>query len=209
MPEEQMAEEEEDEDDEMDEEYTPEMADELMRRGLILGGGLVSMPSVFRLNVKRLPVMCVCKQASMYPIFLLLWMSLVCQPCSHLLCHSTVNCQLPYCSSVCETQSMCQWYAASHHVISLLTLLMWYADNTEEYDSEGSESDEDEENRAGLNSIYAGGDSDDDEEESDDSDEADDGFVHRSSVIIEEVKDGEHDVAQITTTIAAKVSQAQ
>lgn len=86
---------------------------------------------------------------------------------------------------------------------------MWYADNTEEYDSEGSESDEDEENRAGLNSIYAGGDSDDDEEESDDSDEADDGFVHRSSVIIEEVKDGEHDVAQITTTIAAKVSQAQ
>jgi len=33
--------------------------------------------------------------------------------------------------------------------------------------------------------------------------------VHRSSVIIEEVKDGEHDVAQITTTTAAKVSQAQ
>lgn len=43
-----MAEEAEDEDDEMDEEYTPEMADELMRRGLILGGGLISMPSVFK-----------------------------------------------------------------------------------------------------------------------------------------------------------------
>ncbi len=85
---------------------------------------------------------------------------------------------------------------------------MWYADNTEEYDSEGSESDEDEEYGAGLNGIYAGGDSDDDEEESDDSDEADDGFVHRSSVIIEEVKDGEH-VAQITSTTVPKVSQAQ
>jgi len=48
MPEEQMVEEEEDEDDEMDEEYTPEMADELMRRGLMLGGGLISMPSVFK-----------------------------------------------------------------------------------------------------------------------------------------------------------------
>ncbi|DBA76324.1 hypothetical protein WJX77_009009 [Trebouxia sp. C0004] len=115
MPEEQMAEEEEDEDDEMDEEYTPEMADELMRRGLMLG------------------------------------------------------------------------------------------DNTEEYDSEGSDSDEDEEYGAGLNGIYAAGDSGDDEEESDDSDEADDGFVHRSSVIIEEVKDGQHDVAQITTTTAAKI----
>ena len=43
-----MAEEEEDEDDEMDEEYTPEMADELMRRGLILGGELISMASVFK-----------------------------------------------------------------------------------------------------------------------------------------------------------------
>ncbi len=31
-------EEEEDEDEEMDEEYTPEMANELMRTGLILGG---------------------------------------------------------------------------------------------------------------------------------------------------------------------------
>lgn len=45
MPEEQMVEEGEDEDDEMDEEYTPEMADELMRRGLMLGGGLISVPS--------------------------------------------------------------------------------------------------------------------------------------------------------------------
>lgn len=48
MPEEQMVEEEEDEDDEMDEEYTPEMADELMRRGLMLGGGLISVPSDFK-----------------------------------------------------------------------------------------------------------------------------------------------------------------
>ena len=36
MPEEQQGEEEEDDDEEMDEEYTPEMAQELMRRGLIL-----------------------------------------------------------------------------------------------------------------------------------------------------------------------------
>lgn len=36
MPEEQQMEEEEDEDEEMDEEYTPEMAQELIRRGLIL-----------------------------------------------------------------------------------------------------------------------------------------------------------------------------
>lgn len=35
-----MPEEEEEEDDDMDQEYTPEMADELMRRGLILGGML-------------------------------------------------------------------------------------------------------------------------------------------------------------------------
>lgn len=35
-----MPEEEEEEDDEMHQEYTPEMADELMRRGLILGGKL-------------------------------------------------------------------------------------------------------------------------------------------------------------------------
>ena len=48
MPEEQMVEEGEDEDDEMDEEYTPEMADELMRRGLMLGGGLISVPSDFK-----------------------------------------------------------------------------------------------------------------------------------------------------------------
>lgn len=48
MPEEQMPEEEEDEDDEMDEEYTPEMADELMRRGLMLGGGFISVPSVLQ-----------------------------------------------------------------------------------------------------------------------------------------------------------------
>ena len=40
MPEDQMPEEEEEEDDEMHQEYTPEMADELMRRGLILGGKL-------------------------------------------------------------------------------------------------------------------------------------------------------------------------
>ena len=40
MPEEgfQEDEDEEEEDDEMDEEYTPEMANELLRRGLILGG---------------------------------------------------------------------------------------------------------------------------------------------------------------------------
>lgn len=37
MPEEQQLEEEEDEDEDMDEEYTPEMARELMKRGLILG----------------------------------------------------------------------------------------------------------------------------------------------------------------------------
>ena len=36
MPEEQQVEEEEDEDEDMDEEYTPEMARELMKRGLIL-----------------------------------------------------------------------------------------------------------------------------------------------------------------------------
>ena len=44
----------------------------------------------------------------------------------------------------------------------------------------------------------------DDDEESDDSDEAD-GFTHRSSVIIEEVHDVEHDGIHITSATAAKV----
>ena len=73
-----------------------------------------------------------------------------------------------------------------------------FADNTEDYDSEGSESDEDNEYNV-ANGLY-----DDDEEEDedllDDSDE--DEFVQRSSVIIEEVNDDEHGLAQVT---AAKV----
>ncbi|KAL3153444.1 hypothetical protein ABBQ38_011778 [Trebouxia sp. C0009 RCD-2024] len=111
MPEEQQMEEEEDEDEEMDEEYTPEMAQELIRRGLILNG-------------------------------------------------------------------------------------------TEEYDSEGSDSDEDENLEGPANGIY--GEDSDDDDESDDSDEAD-GFSHRSSVIIEEVHDVEHDGMHITSATAAKI----
>ena len=65
-----MAEEEEDEDDEMDEEYTPEMADELMRRGLILGGGLISMPSVFKTQYTKVPCDVCAHHASMYARFL-------------------------------------------------------------------------------------------------------------------------------------------
>ncbi|KAL3141962.1 hypothetical protein ABBQ32_004608 [Trebouxia sp. C0010 RCD-2024] len=111
MPEEQQMEEEEDEDEEMDEEYTPEMAQELIRRGLILNG-------------------------------------------------------------------------------------------TEDYDSEGSDSEEDGDFEGAANGIYD--EDSDDDEESDDSDEAD-GFTHRSSVIIEEVHDVEHDGIHITSATAAKV----
>jgi len=81
--------------------------------------------------------------------------------------------------------------------------LFTHADGAEEYDSEGSDSDEDEEYGEGPNGMYE--EDSDNEDDSDDSDEADDGFVHRSSVIIEEVNDGEHDVAQVTTTTSAKV----
>jgi len=70
MPEEQMAEEEEDEDDEMDEEYTPEMADELMRRGLILGGGLISMPCVFKTQYTKVANDVCAHHASMYAMVL-------------------------------------------------------------------------------------------------------------------------------------------
>lgn len=89
-------------------------------------------------------------------------------------------------------------------ILTRHTIGVAHADNAEEYDSEESDSDEDEEYGEGINGMYDGEDSD--EEESDDSDEADDGFVHRSSVIIEEVQDGEGDVAHVTTTAAAKVS---
>ena len=75
-----------------------------------------------------------------------------------------------------------------------------HADGAEEYDSEGSDSDEDDEHEH-ANGIFEG-DQSEEEEESDDSDEAD-GFVHRSSVIIEEVHDGEHGAAQITTAVTA------
>lgn len=75
-------------------------------------------------------------------------------------------------------------------------------DGTEEYDSEGSDSDEDENLEGPANGIY--GEDSDDDDESDDSDEAD-GFSHRSSVIIEEVHDVEHDGMHITSATAAKV----
>ncbi len=70
MPEEQMVEEGEDEDDEMDEEYTPEMADELMRRGLILGGGLISMPFVFKTQYTKVASDVCARHSSMYARFL-------------------------------------------------------------------------------------------------------------------------------------------
>ena len=78
-----------------------------------------------------------------------------------------------------------------------------FADNLVEYDSEGSESDDDDELEGSLNGMYAEQDSDD-EDTSDDSDEADEGFVHRSSVIIEDVSDGEFGLAQVIT--ATKVT---
>lgn len=77
-----------------------------------------------------------------------------------------------------------------------------FADGTEEYDSEGSDSEEDEDFEGAANGIYD--EDSDDDEESDDSDEAD-GFTHRSSVIIEEVHDVEHDGIHITSATAAKV----
>ena len=56
MPEEQQGEEEDDEDEEMDEEYTPEMAQELMRRGLILSKNNLPAPqqAVFGINASLL-----------------------------------------------------------------------------------------------------------------------------------------------------------
>ena len=77
------------------------------------------------------------------------------------------------------------------------------ADGTEEYDSEGSDSEEDEDLEGGPHGIYE--DDSDDDEESDDSDEAD-GFAHQSSVIIEEVHDIDQDGVLITSATAAKVS---
>lgn len=82
----------------------------------------------------------------------------------------------------------------------LNTLLV--AGGAEEYDSEGSDSDEDDDYEGVPNGMYANDESE--EEESDDSDEAD-GFVHQSSVIIEEVHDGDHNIAHVTSTNAAKV----
>ena len=78
------------------------------------------------------------------------------------------------------------------------------ADGTEEYDSEGSDSEEDEDLEGAPNGMYLDQEDSDDEEESEDSDEAD-GFAHRSSVIIEEVHDIEQDGVHITSTTAAKV----
>lgn len=74
------------------------------------------------------------------------------------------------------------------------------ADGTEEYDSEGSDSEEDDDFEGAANGMYD--EDSDSDEESDDSDEAD-RFTHRSSVIIEEVHDVEHAGIHITT--AAKV----
>lgn len=51
MPEEQQGEEEEDDDEEMDEEYTPEMAQELMRRGLILSKPTLAAPQLAVLGI--------------------------------------------------------------------------------------------------------------------------------------------------------------
>ena len=51
MPEEQQGEEEEDDDEEMDEEYTPEMAQELMRRGLILSKPKLAAPQLAVLGI--------------------------------------------------------------------------------------------------------------------------------------------------------------
>ena len=77
-----------------------------------------------------------------------------------------------------------------------------HADGTEEYDSEGSDSEEDEDFEGGPNGMYE--DESGDDEESDDSDEAD-GFAHQSSVIIEEVHDVDQDGVHITSATAAKV----
>lgn len=77
-----------------------------------------------------------------------------------------------------------------------------HADGTEEYDSEGSDSEEDDDFEGGPNGMYE--DESDDDEESDDSDEAD-GFAHQSSVIIEEVHDVDQDGVHITSATAAKV----
>ena len=95
-----------------------------------------------------------------------------------------------------NTQSL-HWHASSH------VNQPCYADNAEEYDSEASDSeDEEDEYAVGVNGLY-GGDLDDDDDDKDDSeasDEADDAFVQRSSVIIEEVGDDVHGLAQITAT---------
>ena len=77
-----------------------------------------------------------------------------------------------------------------------------YADGTEEYDSEGSDSDEDEDIEGVPGSMFD--EDSDDDEESDDSDEAD-GFAHRSSVIIEEVHDVDQDGIHVISATAAKV----
>lgn len=77
-----------------------------------------------------------------------------------------------------------------------------YADGTEEYDSEGSDSDEDEDIEGVPGSMFE--EDSDDDEESDDSDEAD-GFVHRSSVIIEEVHDVDQDGIHVISATAAQV----
>ena len=77
-------------------------------------------------------------------------------------------------------------------------------DGAEEYDSEGSDSEEDDDYEGAPNGIFDA-EEESDEEESSDSDEAD-GFAHRSSsVIIEEVHDGDHDTVALASTTAVKV----
>ena len=87
--------------------------------------------------------------------------------------------------------------------IPCLVSSLLLAGGAEEYDSEGSDSDEDDDYEGVPNGMYDEDESD--EEESDDSDEAD-GFVHRSSVIIEEVQDGDHNIAHVTSASDAKVT---
>lgn len=107
-------------------------------------------------------------------------------------------------------QTLSLYLSLYNFILSLLLYLQCvcscnftvFTDGTEDYDSEGSDSEEDGDFEGAANGIYD--EDSDDDEESDDSDEAD-GFTHRSSVIIEEVHDVEHDGIHITSATAAKV----
>lgn len=103
-----------------------------------------------------------------------------------------------------ELEQMCKHCTCQHSPKQTCCLLTACecADGTEEYDSEGSDSDEDEDIE-GVPGSMLEEDSDDDEE-SDDSDEAD-GFAHRSSVIIEEVHDVDQDGIHVISATAAQV----